>query len=175
VGFDVDVKCLRLQLAVRRVIHSGNRLCRRQVVQILCELAEFSARAFLLPDLLLSLQLLRVRVKYFAHICVLVLHVLQVLFASKEIVLVLATVVASIIFLDYGRLLREEFDSAFHLDSVERPARDKTALVAAPRLLDKHCLALNVLEAPLVPEHAPVSLDAESCEPLLLTKLLCFY
>jgi hypothetical protein len=76
VGFDVDVKCLRLQLAVRRVIHSGNRLCRRQVMQILCELAELSARAFLLPDLLLSLQLLRVRVKYFAHICVLVLHVL---------------------------------------------------------------------------------------------------
>ena len=94
--FNVHVERLRLQLAVRGVVHARNRLRRAQMVQVLRQLAELSPGALLLADLLLALHVLVVGVQHFAHLLVLVLNVLEVLLPREEVMLVLARVVPAI-------------------------------------------------------------------------------
>ena len=96
VRLDVHVERLRLQLAVRRVVHTRDRLPLAQVVQVLRQLGELRTRALLLSDLLLTLALLVVGVEEFTDFLVLVLDVLQILFACEEIMLVLSAVVTSV-------------------------------------------------------------------------------
>lgn len=108
------------------------------------------------------------------------LHVLQVLLACVEVVLVLAAVVPAItdklgghlLFLDDPCLLSKKFDSSVHFDLVAGLASENPSNIAPPALLDEHCLSFDVVVAPLVPEHAPVRLDAQRCQSLLLSLLL---
>ena len=55
VRFDIDIKRLRLQMRVRRVIHAWNCLGRCQVVKVASEFGELRAGTLLLPlELVLS-------------------------------------------------------------------------------------------------------------------------
>ena len=66
----------------------------------------------------------------------------------------------------------EELNATFHLDVVAGFACKDAANKPPPTLLNEDGLALDVLEAPLIPEHAPVRLDYLGGESLLLTLLL---
>ena len=66
------------------------------MVQVLGELSELGPRALLLPDLLVTQLLLMVVIEEPPNVLVLVGNVRQVLLACVEIVLILATVVASV-------------------------------------------------------------------------------
>lgn len=66
------------------------------MVQILGEFSEFSTGAFLLPDFLVTELLLVVVIEEASDVFVLVRDVGQVLFASVEVVLILATVVPTV-------------------------------------------------------------------------------
>ena len=60
-----------------------------------------------------------------------------------------------------------------HFDGVRSFAGDEAAHVATPCLLNENCLSLDMLIAPFVAEHAPIRLDADRSEALLLSLLLC--
>lgn len=77
-----------------------------------------------------------------------------------------------LLFLDDPCLLSEESDSSVHFDLVAGFASENPSDIAPPALLNKYCLSLDVVVAPLVPEHAPVRLDAQRSQSLFLSLLL---
>jgi len=132
------------------------------MVQVLGELSELGPRALLLPDLLVTQLLLMVVIEEPPNVLVLVGNVRQVLLACVEIVLILATVVPTVVSLDYFGLLVEKPNSSVHFDSVGGLSSDESANVAPPGLLNQNCLSLDMLIAPFVAEHAPVRLYTNS-------------
>lgn len=93
---DVHVEGLGLELRVGRVVDARDRLRGREVVQVGRQLGELGARALLLPFLFVLGYLLVVLVQVAPHLLVLRLHVLQVLLARVEVVLVLPAVEAPV-------------------------------------------------------------------------------
>ena len=73
---DVDIKRLRLQLRVRRVIHARNDLRRGKMVQVRSQLVEFCARRLLLQFSLLEGGLPSKRLQLLADFFVLSLDML---------------------------------------------------------------------------------------------------
>lgn len=95
-SLDVHVERLRLQLRVRRVVHTRDGPRAGQVVQVASQLCELGARTLLLSLLFVAEALLVVGVQQAAHFLVLPLDVVEVLLPGVEIMLVLPAVVAAI-------------------------------------------------------------------------------
>ena len=66
-----------------------------------------------------------------------------------------------------------ELHTSGHLCLVIGTMRDTTTNVPTPAFLNMNGRILDVLESPLYPEHAPVSLDVEGGFALLLSLFLC--
>lgn len=171
---DVDVKRLRFELRIRWVIHAWNRLRARQVVQISGQFAEFGASTLLLADLLFAQAVFVVIIEQLPNLVIFAGNVRQVLLARKEVVLILARVVAPIVPLNDFSLFVEEAQSSLHLDRVGSPSCVNSDHISPPALLNANDLPLHVLVAPFVSQHAPVRLDSDGCEALLLPLLFCF-
>mgnify|MGYP007043471212 CR=1 FL=1 len=92
----VNIESLGFELGVGRIVDAGHSPRRRQVVQIAGQLSKFSPRALLLPLRLLLLDLLVVLVQLASNLVIFRLHVLQILLARIEIVLILARVESAV-------------------------------------------------------------------------------
>ena len=94
--FDVDVKRLRFEVRIWRIIDTWHCLCRCQVMEISCELRKLCSCSLLLPFLFILCSCLVVFIEIFTHLFILGFNMLQVLLSGVEVMLVLSAVESSI-------------------------------------------------------------------------------
>mmetsp|Transcript_4520 Transcript_4520/g.4235 ORF Transcript_4520/g.4235 Transcript_4520/m.4235 type:complete len:222 (-) Transcript_4520:101-766(-) len=172
-SFDIHIEGLWLQVGVRRVVDSWDGSGRTQMVQIGCQLCEFSPGCGFLPLLLLQLKTPLVVVQLFHHLRVLLVHMIQVILPRIEVMFILSTVEPSIVFLNNDGHAVEELHLVVGLFRLSFPEEELSASVASEDPLDIPASIQDLLVVPLNLKHSPVFLDVYRCQLLLLSVLLC--
>ena len=95
-GLNVNVKCLGLQLAVRWVVHPRYSACRCQMVQVTRQFSELSACHILLALNLFHNFIIMMLFQHFSDFLIFLLHMMKVLLARVEVMLVLAAVITTV-------------------------------------------------------------------------------
>ena len=143
------------------------------MVQVTGQLVEFCSRRLLLQLRLLQQRFLCKLLQLLPDFLVLGLNVLKVALSRVEIVLVLAAVEASEVFLNDFGLLIEKLALLFFVLMPLLPHKYATADVTSPDPLYLEGGFLLVVELPLYLEHAEELLDPNCCRIFLVFVLFC--
>lgn len=154
----INIKCLWLQLWVRRIIDARYCVSGCKMMKIWSKFMEFCSCCLLLQFWLFECGFPWEILQLLTYLLILLLNVLQVALSSVEIMLVLPTIISAVVFLDYFSLFSKKFTLfllVFIFLSVHKLA---TANIASPDSLDFLCCFFLILELPFYFEHAPVLL-----------------
>ena len=95
-GLNVNVKCLRLQLAERWAIHARHSARRCQMVQVARQFSKLSACQILLALNFFHDFIIMMLFQHFSHFFILFFHVLKVLLPRIKVMLVFSAVVTAV-------------------------------------------------------------------------------